>query len=123
MLKRSIALILILATVTANFSRLYLYAAYELNKSYIASTLCENRDKPQLHCNGRCFLAKKIKQAEDKEKKSERDSQKNMIQEAFLNSTEITLHIPVRAIETLHGSEIPFALPVHNAVIFQPPRV
>ena len=39
-------------------------AWYSINKKYIASTLCINRYKPQLKCNGKCFLAKKIKEAE-----------------------------------------------------------
>lgn len=36
---------------------------YNLNKEYIASVLCENRDKPQLACNGKCYLDKKIKES------------------------------------------------------------
>jgi hypothetical protein len=36
-----------------------------------------------LHCNGKCYFMKKIKQAEDKEKSDEAQSQKNRIQETF----------------------------------------
>ncbi|HEY5370402.1 MAG TPA: hypothetical protein VIJ75_15570 [Hanamia sp.] len=35
-----------------------------MNQSYIAKNLCVNRDKPMMHCNGKCYLAKKIKQQE-----------------------------------------------------------
>ena len=38
---------------------------YNYNKEYIASVLCENRDKPELACNGKCYLNKKIKQSID----------------------------------------------------------
>ena len=38
---------------------------YNLNKEYIASVLCENRDKPQLACNGKCYLDKKIKESKE----------------------------------------------------------
>lgn len=34
---------------------------YNVNKEYIASVLCENRDKPELACNGKCYLNKKLK--------------------------------------------------------------
>lgn len=33
---------------------------YNLNKAYIAANLCENRNKPQLHCNGTCHLKKQL---------------------------------------------------------------
>ncbi len=38
---------------------------YELNKDYIAKNLCENRDKPQMKCCGKCYLRKQLKKAED----------------------------------------------------------
>ena len=67
-----------------NFSRLFIYASFELNQEYIASTLCVNRDKPEINCNGKCYLSKKIKQAEEKEKKQELDGLKKSVQESSL---------------------------------------
>lgn len=40
---------------------------YEINKTEIAETKCENKDKPELHCDGQCYLSKQLKQAEQKE--------------------------------------------------------
>jgi len=34
---------------------------YHANYDYIATVLCENRDKPYLECNGKCYLEKQIK--------------------------------------------------------------
>ena len=34
----------------------------------ITKTLCENRDKPKMHCNGKCYLAKQLKKEEKKDK-------------------------------------------------------
>jgi len=34
---------------------------YYVNYNYISTTLCVNRDKPQMHCNGKCYLNKLIK--------------------------------------------------------------
>lgn len=42
---------------------------YEVNQSYIIEKFCENTDKPQLKCDGKCHLAKQIK--EDTDQKSE----------------------------------------------------
>jgi len=48
-------------------NRFLILIDYQLNKEYITNTLCENRDKPMMHCNGKCRLMKKMQQAEKKE--------------------------------------------------------
>jgi hypothetical protein len=35
---------------------------YALGKEYIAGQLCVNKNKPQLRCNGKCFLMKRQKE-------------------------------------------------------------
>jgi hypothetical protein len=35
-------------------------AYYRLNIAYITEKFCENKDKPQLQCNGKCHLAKEL---------------------------------------------------------------
>lgn len=83
MFKRLGTILLLVALISANFSYYFVYAGFELNKKYIAAQLCENRDKPLLHCNGKCYFMKKINQAADKEKSNERQAQKNLFQEVF----------------------------------------
>ena len=78
---------LICFMISANFTRLFIYAGYEVNQKYIAEKLCENRSKPWLNCNGRCYLMKKIKQAEEKERNTERGAQKNLIQDAYFTES------------------------------------
>jgi len=34
---------------------------YHANYDYIVNVLCENRDKPYLECNGKCYLEKQLK--------------------------------------------------------------
>lgn len=34
------------------------------NQNYIARELCENRDKPAMKCNGKCYLKKKLAAAQ-----------------------------------------------------------
>ena len=41
--------------------------SYLYNKEYITTVLCENKAKPQMACNGKCYLYKQIKQQEEKE--------------------------------------------------------
>jgi hypothetical protein len=52
---------------------------FQLNKSYIVSNLCENRYKPELQCNGRCYLKKEMREGENGEKTdSQKSAQKNL---------------------------------------------
>ncbi|PWL37365.1 hypothetical protein DKG77_16485 [Flagellimonas aquimarina] len=37
---------------------LYPIAEYIVNYNYIVNNLCENRDKPALNCDGKCYLSK-----------------------------------------------------------------
>jgi hypothetical protein len=37
---------------------------FVVNRAYIVEHYCENRDKPQLRCEGKCYLAKQLKKAE-----------------------------------------------------------
>lgn len=122
MLRSATAILLTVTVLTANFSRLFIYAGFGLNQEYIASKLCENRDKPVLKCNGKCFLAKKIKQEEEKEKRDEGKSGKNYFQEAVLTQT-ITLNFPFRFNLKAFRAELPFNLPQRSSLIFHPPQV
>lgn len=44
-------------------------AYFHLNQEYIASTLCENKENPNMHCKGKCYLNKKIKTQDKHENK------------------------------------------------------
>ena len=63
------------------------YLDFEMRKDFIIQNLCENRFKPQMNCNGKCYLAKKLhKIAEDnatKETQKQGDSMKKILEEIF----------------------------------------
>jgi hypothetical protein len=122
MILKPVALLLLFSLLMINFSNLCLFAGFELNRKYIAAEFCENKSKPELHCNGKCYLMKKLKQAQEKEEKQERQSQKTQIQDALVvlpmvfkqyALAEIKLHIPA-------SMGIPQNI---KYSIFQPPRV
>lgn len=41
------------------------YLQYVLNKEYIAANLCENKNKPAMHCSGKCQLKKQLAKASE----------------------------------------------------------
>jgi|TARA_E500000318_G_scaffold94750_1_gene94229 hypothetical protein len=48
------------------FSSMYVY--YSLDREGFIEQLCENKDKPELNCNGKCMLMQMLRaQAEDDE--------------------------------------------------------
>lgn len=121
MLRSVTAFFIITVLLTANFSRLFIYVGFELNKKYIASKLCENIAKPKLNCKGSCYLKKKLKQAEEKEQSDESVSKKNNFQEAFISERVILITQP-KVIALIRPAEITFSISQHSSDIFQPPR-
>jgi len=122
MLRSFTAIFLLLALTSSQFSRLFIYAGFELNQNYIASTLCENRNKPELHCNGKCYLMKKLKQAEEKEKKQAQEAQKKNFQDHYLIRPIVSLTLPAYFIRKAPVAEISFKLPKNTVEILQPPQ-
>lgn len=55
------------AVLLPTFSRWGTIAYFQLNKEYIAKVLCENRGRPELHCNGQCFLARRLEAQQQKQ--------------------------------------------------------
>jgi len=66
-LKKTVSILLLVALASQFFYQLDFYAYFKLNEDYIANNLCENRNKPELRCHGKCFLMKKIKEAHQKQ--------------------------------------------------------
>lgn len=65
---------------------------YIVNYDYIAKELCENKAKPEMHCNGKCHLMKELAKASEGEKQQQ--EKKNVHQELELLFCE-----PVASIE------------------------
>ncbi|MDQ1090421.1 hypothetical protein [Siphonobacter sp. SORGH_AS_1065] len=100
---------------------------FELRHDYIASELCVNRDKPQLHCDGKCYLAKKLKAAQDSEEKEASGRLLSQLLEvpAQLTQTHITFHCPTVSSEPINSTFtylcfFPSSLPTD---IFRPPQL
>jgi hypothetical protein len=66
--------IFIIFLFTQSFSKWLIVAEFRLNQDYIAKNLCINRNKPKMHCNGKCQLMKKLA-AEEEQNTSGNNSQ------------------------------------------------
>lgn len=66
--RRVTAFLLLLAFLTQAFSRYIVVADYYVNTAAYAAN-CINKDRPWMHCNGRCQLCKKLHRQESQEDK------------------------------------------------------
>lgn len=71
---KKVALILILALFLKPF---FPVIEYVVNYEYISKVLCENKDKPVMHCNGKCYLMKELAKASDAEKPNSTEKKTN----------------------------------------------
>lgn len=69
-LKQLWAILLLAGLLGQTFSRNILVLDYQCNKNYIAANLCENKDKPGMKCEGKCYLCKKIKTEDKKDQEN-----------------------------------------------------
>ena len=76
-MKNGLIYLLVFATFLPTVSQWGVVAYYHANKDYIARVLCENRDKPELHCDGQCYLARQLKARQDKQDKETTDRVQN----------------------------------------------
>ena len=65
---------------------------FYLNQQEITAMECENKNRPEMHCNGKCFLAKKLKLA-DEQLQTKKDKQSHSLQKIkSLEETDLSLH-------------------------------
>ena len=93
---------------------------FTIHQEFFAS-ICTNKDKPEMHCNGKCHLKKQIKQHEEQKSDTKKRSQKKF--ELFIKCLDIikekqfvsNLKHSISYTETLHLSQ-------YFSSIFHPPK-
>ncbi len=67
------SMILIMVLLSKTAYGIFWQVNFRLNQSEIIRLECENKNRPELHCNGKCYLAKQLQKAEEHltEKKQE----------------------------------------------------
>ena len=80
-MKKIIAIFAFIGILLQSFSSVVIVADYYVHKDFIAKNLCENKDKPQMHCEGKCCLKKKLA----KESKDQAPSPRNQKSEQTVN--------------------------------------
>lgn len=64
-MKRIASFLFLLSILYQSIGQLTVMAYYRINKETIALTKCENRAKPKLSCEGKCYLTKQLNKLDD----------------------------------------------------------
>lgn len=67
---RFLAFILAALVLLQALGQEVLVVQYQLNKARITARYCVNKARPQLHCDGRCYLARQLRKADAAGKKA-----------------------------------------------------
>ena len=97
---------------------------YNANKGYIANVLCENKSKPSLHCDGKCYLKKELQKSAKEQNNKNSTSAAFSVELNFVSSNSIVLPEP-HSIVLHYGIAIGHSAYAHSfaPAIFHPPLV
>lgn len=122
MLKQCSVILLLLAFMATSFSRAVIVIDFYANQDYIARNLCENRDKPVMHCGGTCHLRKRLAHEDNQDKNNPERRLENSSEVLFIEDQSAFQPAPFRTADILPYSLIPAGTPVDRAsAIFHPP--
>lgn len=77
-MRRWIIFLLVGIVMAQSFYNLGVTAYWLTHRAYITATLCENKDKPELQCDGKCYLNKKIAEPVSNATKEQESKQPNL---------------------------------------------
>jgi len=98
---------------------------FYLNQEYVAQNLCVNRDKPQLHCNGKCHLRKQLNEEEKRDQDNPERRAENKSEIFYHPSFAIAAITPAYTLlNRIYNNPACIGTPVDQAfTIFHPPAV
>ena len=120
MLNKIIAFMLLLAFTGQTFHKAIILISFYSRQEIIALTLCENKAKPKMKCNGTCQLSKKLKQEEQKDKSNPERKLENKF-ELVSFSSSIKIISPVLQLSRKSSFYNPATLTALGDDIFHPP--
>lgn len=123
-LHKAVLRVLLGLYVLAIFKPFLPYLEYALNKSYIIQQLCKNRTQPELNCEGKCYLAQRIKAEETPTPERNPVPAKNTLDQDFthLRQRDETLSDPPKTTPLQNLAVAARPSPQFIADIFHPPR-
>lgn len=119
------AILLCLSLLTQCLAHLGIIGYYQINKDYIAKNLCENKNKPQMKCCGKCYLKKQLKKLDENDQPSKGPQVKMEKNEVVTFILPPSIYFTACPVVTTSGVLNPFVLQLHDSLypsaVFHPP--
>lgn len=97
---------------------------YAVRYDYISQQLCVNKNKPELRCNGKCYLAKELAKSTEDTSKSETPKSTIHIDTFLIKDVLVIVNSQVKSTRQVVKHYIPsFYFFDLNSSIFHPPLV
>lgn len=95
LLKALTAILLVSCITIESTGKGGMLISYLANKKYITENFCINKSNQKLHCNGKCYLVKQLKQEEKKEQSPAQPSSLLLEEEFIMNLPETLATFPI----------------------------
>lgn len=123
LLKQFVAAFMLLTFMGQTFSNALIVADYYINTESFAVN-CENKDKPQLHCNGQCQMTKQLEKENKKDQTNPDRKSENKVE--VISSKSFYAEIDIESTPNTNQYSLHYNAgnPIQrSASIFHPPCV
>ncbi|MGL1887664.1 MAG: hypothetical protein OCD76_14200 [Reichenbachiella sp.] len=122
---RQILVILVaLNTVASTLAVPLIFMDYAARQDYISTVLCINKDKPMLNCDGKCYLAQKLKAAQEQQEEENQINFKSGVSfYAYQSGYDLPNNLASDIVTDYHVKKSNGKVSASIASIFKPPRV
>jgi hypothetical protein len=130
--KRVFALFLVLLFCGKFIYTSFWLIYFQINQQEIIRLSCENKNRPELKCNGKCYLAKQLRKAEFdlSERKSKQETQLSLIKQLEIEGCYLPSNLTISSIfsidQVYEVQKTPYSCPkssAHKHAIFHPPII
>lgn len=122
MLKQFVAAFLLLTFMAQTFSNAIIVADYYINTNSF-SVNCENKNKPQLHCNGQCQMVKQLEKEDNNSKPFSNTSKEKNDLRLFCMVDVQTNILPSFAVSPVQNNSFHFVMQECITKLFHPPSL
>ncbi|MGZ2371990.1 hypothetical protein ACXR6G_19640 [Ancylomarina sp. YFZ004] len=105
-----------------SFEQIIIRLNFRLNQDYYAS-ICTNKDKPELECNGCCHLEKQLEQNEEEKSSNEKILVKKVFELIIPNDILDTPRPDLKVMENDYLVYNQFCPSLYYYDIFHPPQI
>jgi hypothetical protein len=122
-MKRFTSILLLFCLSLQMLSSVSVVTFYQFRSDLITELFCENKDRPVLQCEGKCFVSKQLKHGEEERQRSSEQTEQTVIFHLTMPSLPLHLNFP-SSLPTLSPTAF-YQAPTsasHLTTPFHPPR-